>query len=184
MSWTHPAASGVFLKSVLDVTARRLPRLGSSRLRGDPTSTVSTSIRLRSKPPVSCCFTSVSPPIITRNKASPWALWHRIRCNLCVADALTFEVVHPDGERPEALAPFAIPTQRRLTTYRRRWAKSRRPGATTVFSKCRPLGHVYSLPSRPWAPMSSLAIHPTREWVAATTGLHSNGASHPSAQVA
>ena len=133
--------TGVFLKSVLDVTARRMPDLDrlafvKSCLHGIDVNALAVE---------ATCFVLLHECIAAehhRNDASPWSLWHQIRCNLCVADALTFEVVHPDSECPDALArlrsqlkddAFVPPAMDELTP----------AGATTLFSKCRPLGQVF-----------------------------------------
>ena len=133
--------TGVFLKAVLDVTARRMPRLDrlafvESCLHGIDVSALAVE---------AACFVLLHECIADepyRNDVSPWSLWHQIRCNLCVADALTFEVAPLDSASPEAPArlrsqlkddAFVPPAMDEFPL----------PGATTLFSKCRPLGQVF-----------------------------------------
>ena len=143
---THPGVldpscgSGVFLKAVLDVTARRLPSLDRLAF----TESCLHGIDVNPLAVEAACFVLLHECICDEHhtdRASPWALWHRIRCNLAVADALTFEVARPDGERPEALARvrsqlsagYAPPAMGEITP----------PSATAVFSECLPLGQVF-----------------------------------------
>ena len=147
-SWPeHPrvldpaCGTGVFLKAVLDVTARRMPNLDrlsfvESCLHGIDVNALAIE---------AACFVLLHECIAGeyhRNDMSPWSLWHRIRCNLCVVDALTLEVAHPDSGCPDALArlraqlkndAFAPPVPDELLP----------ASATTLFSKSRPLGQIF-----------------------------------------
>ena len=75
-----------------------------------------------------------------RQAAAPWSQWHRIRCNLCVADALTFRLAAPPDHHAAAT----------LTDLRRRLDGSyvepppaRRDAPAALFSQGLPLGNVF-----------------------------------------
>ncbi len=95
--------SGVFLKAVLDLALAQTPRL-------DPFDFVERRLHGIDVNPLAieaACFVLlhqclVADPGLREN--SPWSLWHRIRCNLIVADALTFHVAGPSEEGGDALA--------------------------------------------------------------------------------
>ena len=95
--------SGVFLKAALDLATVQRPNL-------DRLEFVERSLYGIDIDPLAveaACFVLLHECLISdhrRSNISPWSLWHRIRCNLCVADALTFHRT-PDGEdRSEDLA--------------------------------------------------------------------------------
>ena len=89
--------SGVFLKAALDLAVDRNPdqdRLDfvEHSLYGidvDPLAIEAADFVLLHE-----CLVS-SPK---RHLLAPWSLWHRIRCNLCVADALTFELAPTEDD--------------------------------------------------------------------------------------
>ena len=98
--------SGVFLKAVLDLAAGRRPGLDrldfvERNLHGidvDPLAVNAACFVLLHE-----CLRSSDRP----TEAAPWSQWHRIRCNLRVADALTFRVAPPaphDANPLEVLA--------------------------------------------------------------------------------
>ena len=76
-----------------------------------------------------------------RQGVSPWSLWHRIRCNLCVADALTFELATPNDDHTASLASlrttldatYVAPTRNRLDTRTE----------NALFPRGTALGHVF-----------------------------------------
>ena len=132
--------SGVFLKAILDVLARRMPHL-------DRLAVVESCLHGIDVNPLAveaACFVLLHECILSGHRRSdpcPWSLWHRIRCNLCVADALTFEVVHHDGDRLDALShvrsqlndAYVPPAMDELPS----------ADATTLFSKSCPLGQAF-----------------------------------------
>ncbi len=132
--------SGVFLKAVLDVTARRMPNLDRLAF----TESCLHGIDVNPLAVEAACFVLLHECLLAehhRSDPSPWSLWHRVRCNLCVADALTFEVVHPEGDRLEALSHV----RSQLADGYVPPAPDEPPpaGVTTLFSKCRPLGQAF-----------------------------------------
>ena len=98
--------SGVFLRSVLDLATLRRPQLNCLEF-------VERSLYGIDVNPLAiemACFILLHE-CIHRNGAihagrmiSPWSLWHRIRCNLCVADALAFRLAQTEGNRTSLLA--------------------------------------------------------------------------------
>lgn len=132
--------SGVFLKAVLDLARTRTPNLNRSdfverRLHGidvDPLAVEAACFVLLHE-----CLRA-SPG---RRAGSPWSLWHRIRCNLCVADALTFQLAAPARDRSSALSglrkrlddSYVAPAPDRPETRT----------ATTLFSESPSLGDVF-----------------------------------------
>ena len=132
--------SGVFLKAVLDVTARRMPNLDRLAF----TESCLHGIDVNPLAVEAACFVLLHECLLAehhRSNPSPWSLWHRVRCNLCVADALTFEVVHPEVDRLEALSHV----RSQLADGYVPPAPDEPPpaGATTLFPKCRPLGQAF-----------------------------------------
>ena len=146
--WPSPAprvldpacGSGVFLKAVLDLTMRRTP--GLNRL-----AFVERSLHGIDINPLAveaACFVLLHECLAAgwrRCDESPWSRWHRIRCNLCVADALTFQVTDLNQDCADALARVRsrlddgyLPPAEGLATPER---------ATTLFSEGRSLGSVF-----------------------------------------
>ena len=95
--------SGVFLKAVLNLNVRRTPGL-------DRLAFVERSLHGIDVNPLAieaACFVLLHECLAVghrRSDESPWSRWHRIRCNLCVADALTFQVADLNHDCADALA--------------------------------------------------------------------------------
>ncbi len=132
--------SGVFLKAMLDVVARRMTNLDrlafvESCLHGIDVNALAVE---------AACFVLLHECILAehhRSDASPWSLWHRIRCNLSVADALTFEVVDCDADHVDAVTRVRSQLDDGYVPP----AMGELPPADTpaLFSQCRPLGHSF-----------------------------------------
>ena len=133
--------SGVFLKAALDLAAERRPGL-------DPLVFVERNLHGIDIDPLAvdaACFVLLHETLRARHgrgATAPWSLWHRVRCNLCVADALTFRVAaldaHPDHRR-DVLADLRARLDDRYAE-----PPSVRPNAAaTLFSLGRPLGDVF-----------------------------------------
>ena len=130
----------MFLKAVLDLTVRRTPGL-------DRLAFVERSLHGIDVNPLAveaACFVLLHECLATgwrRSDESPWSRWHRIRCNLCVADALTFQVADLNHDCADALAGvrsqlddgYVPPAAGQATP----------EGATTLFSEGRSLGSVF-----------------------------------------
>ena len=94
--------SGVFLKAALDLATTHRPDLD----RFDFVERSLYGIDINPLAVEAACFVLLHECLRLDNRRggrSPWSLWHRIRCNLCVADALTFQVA-PGDDRSEDLA--------------------------------------------------------------------------------
>ena len=86
--------SAVFLKAVLDLTSRRKPDMN----RLDFAERNLHGIDINPLAVESACFVLLHECLRAGDGQpgeSPWACWHRVRCNLCVADALTFQIATP-----------------------------------------------------------------------------------------
>ena len=132
--------SGVFLRAALGWGIRRDPRLDRVRfveqaLFGidiNPLAVESACFVL-----LHDCLVGTDPP----NSVSPWSLWHRIRCNLFVGDALSLSLAIATRDRSDILhdlraalvSSYLPPSQHRLTTTL----------ATTLFSENIDLGNVF-----------------------------------------
>ena len=132
--------SGVFLKAALDWAVRRRPTLNRLRfversLHGidvDPLAVQAAAFVLLHE-----CLRGNH----RGNEMSPWSVWHRVRCNLCVADALRFHLDVPSEDGSSALGRLRItldyfhipPSTDRLDT----------ETATTLFSRGIALGRVF-----------------------------------------
>ena len=146
--WPSPAprvldpacGSGVFLKAVLDLTVRRTP--GLDRLAFAERSL--HGIDVNPLAVEAACFVLLHECLAAgwrRSDESPWSRWHRIRCNLYVADALTFQVTDINQDCADALARvrsrlddgYLPPAEGQATPER----------ATTLFSEGRSLGSVF-----------------------------------------
>ncbi len=146
--WPYPGprvldpscGSGVFLKAILDLTVRRTPGL-------DRLAFVQRSLHGIDVNPLAveaACFVLLHECLAAgwrRSDESPWSRWHRIRCNLCVADALTFQVADLNHDCADALARVR---SRLDDGYLPPAAEQAAPvGATTLFSEGRSLGSVF-----------------------------------------
>jgi len=132
--------SGVFLKAALGVAVRRKPGL-------DPYAFVERSLFGIDTDPLAveaACFVLLHECLSYDHGSrgvSPWSLWHRIRCNLCVADSLAFQVAAPSEDRSEALhllrakisQSYVPPSSHGLDTEASTW----------LFSQGRALGNVF-----------------------------------------
>ena len=132
--------SGVFLKAVLDLAAGRRPGL-------DHLEFVERSLHGIDVDPLAvdaACFVLLHECLCAprRADAAPWSRWHRIRCNLCVADALAFHVAAPEARHDhhrDVLADLRKQIDDRYVE-----PSSTRPDvATTLFSHGLPLGDVF-----------------------------------------
>ena len=90
--------SGVFLRAALDFAVRHTPGLDrfdfvERNLHGIDISPLAVE---------AACFVLLHECLLSDREQqgmSPWSLWHRIRCNLCVADALRFQRATPKDDR-------------------------------------------------------------------------------------
>ena len=95
--------SGVFLKAALHFALARNPNQ-------DPFKFVERSLYGIDVNPLAvdaACFVLLRECLDSahrRQGVAPWSLWHRIRCNLCVGDALTFELTAANDHGAAALA--------------------------------------------------------------------------------
>ena len=134
--------SGVFLKAVLDLAADRRPSL-------DRLDFVERSLHGIDVDPLAvdaACFVLLHECLRSAHRrqapAPPWSQWHRIRCNLCVADALTFRLAQPGADRADDAAVLTD-LRRRLDS---RYVEAHpAPGDTTatLFSRGQPLASVF-----------------------------------------
>ena len=95
--------SGVFLKAALDLAVAHNPN--QDRL--DFVERSLYGIDVNPLAVEAACFVLLHECLYSghmRRGVAPWSLWHRIRCNLCVADALTFELAPPNEDDSAALA--------------------------------------------------------------------------------
>ena len=95
--------SGVFLRAALGFAVRHTPDLDrldfvERSLHGIDISPLAVEAACFVLLHDCLCPTREPPP------ASPWSLWHRIRCNLCVGDALRFQPAIPKHDRAGSLA--------------------------------------------------------------------------------
>ena len=132
--------SGVFLKAVLDIARIRTPSLNCS----DFIARCLHGIDINPLAIEAACFVLLHECLRSNPQgcsAAPWSLWHRIRCNLCVADALTFSAGPPTRDH-----------SRDLSGLRKRLDDSYLPPSTerleperteTLFSVGRPLASVF-----------------------------------------
>jgi hypothetical protein len=94
--------SGVFLKAALSYARQQMPGL-------DPFAFIERSLFGMDINPLAAeaaCFVLLHECLRDADRslgASPWSMWHRIRCNICVADALTFHAGTPREDHSEAL---------------------------------------------------------------------------------
>ena len=132
--------SGVFLKAAVDLARTRTPNLNCSdfverRLHGIDVDPLAVE---------AACFVLLHECLRAnrgRRCGSPWSLWHRIRCNLCVADALTFQLAAPARDRSSHLSDL----RKRLDASYVPPAPDRPEPqtATTLFSGSPALGDVF-----------------------------------------
>ena len=95
--------SGVFLRASLDLARKKNDSL-------DPAAFIERCVFGIDVNPLAveaACFVLVHECLVGINSyrcRSPWSLWHRIRCNLCVADALTIRRSLPPTDSSQVLA--------------------------------------------------------------------------------
>ena len=95
--------SGVFLRAALGFAVRHAPDL-------DRLDFVERSLHGIDISPLAveaACFVLLHDCLCSDREpppASPWSSWHRIRCNLCVEDALRFQPATPKHDRTGSLA--------------------------------------------------------------------------------
>ena len=95
--------SGVFLKAALDLVVARNP----NQDRFDFVERSLYGIDINPLAIEAACFVLLHECLDSdpgRRGVAPWSLWHRIRCNLCVADALRFELAPLSEDDSAALA--------------------------------------------------------------------------------
>ena len=95
--------SGVFLRAALDFAVHHAP--GLDRL--DFVERGLYGIDISPLAVEAACFVLLHECLcsdLAQDTASPWSLWHRIRCNLCAGDALRFQLAAPSDDRTESLA--------------------------------------------------------------------------------
>lgn len=95
--------SGVFLRAALDMATLHIPNLAAFEF-------IESSLYGIDVDPLAidmACFVLLHECLRAGHRSplrrSPWSMWHRIRCNLFVADALSFHRVTPDEDRSESL---------------------------------------------------------------------------------
>ena len=132
--------SGVFLKAVLDLAADRRPGL-------DRLEFVERSLHGIDVDPLAvdaACFVLLHECLRSPHRgpaAAPWSQWHRIRCNLCVADALTFRLAPAGCHADDAAALTDLRTHLDDCYVEPPPAPRDRPAA--LFSQGTPLGNVF-----------------------------------------
>ena len=97
--------SGVFLKAALDLAVAKDP----NQDRFDFVERSLYGIDVNPLAVEAACFVLLHECLYSdsghaKRGVAPWSLWHRIRCNLCVADALTFELAPPSEDGATELA--------------------------------------------------------------------------------
>lgn len=96
--------SGVFLKATLDLTRSRRPELN----RFDFAERSLYGIDVNPLAIEAACFVLLHECLGAgqggRDGPSPWSRWHRLRCNLCTADALAFEITSSHRDDSDVLA--------------------------------------------------------------------------------
>ena len=133
--------SGVFLKAVLKLAAGR--RTGFDRLEF-----VERHLHGIDIDPLAvdaACFVLLHECLRSphrRPAPAPWSQWHRIRCNLCVADALTFHRAPPDGDHADDAAALTD-LRGRLDGHYVEPPPAPRDTAAALFSRGLPLANVF-----------------------------------------
>lgn len=133
--------SGVFLKAALDLVAKRRPGL-------DPLEFVERNLHGIDIDPLAvdaACFVLLHESLRARHgqgATAPWSLWHRVRCNLCAADALTFRVAEPDAH-PDHCRDMLADLRTRIDDRYAEPSSTRPDAAATLFSLGRPLDDVF-----------------------------------------
>ena len=95
--------SGVFLKAALDFAANGNP----SQERLDFLQRSLYGVDVNPLAVDAACFVLLHECLASNHQLqarAPWSSWHRIRCNLCVADTLTFELAPRKTDGAAALA--------------------------------------------------------------------------------
>ncbi len=132
--------SGVFLKAALDLAATHRHDLD----RFEFVERSLYGIDINPLAVEAACFVLLHECLRLNNRRDrlpPWSLWHRIRCNLCVADALTFQVA-PIDNFSEDLA--SLRTALNAGTYVPPSSRELDSGTTTtLFSRSLALGSAF-----------------------------------------
>ncbi len=130
--------SGVFLKAALDLAISQQPDLN----RLEFVERCLYGIDINPLAVEAACFVLLHECLRSgHRRGSPWSLWHRIRCNLCVGDALTFQLSAPDENHGEALA--SLRTALNDTYVPPSSARIHRETANTLFSRGLALGDMF-----------------------------------------
>ena len=134
--------SGVFLKAALDLAVANNP----NQDRFDFVERSLYGIDVNPLAVEAACFVLLheclySGPGHARRGVAPWSLWHRIRCNLCVADALTFELAPPSEVDSAMLASLRATLDTAFVPPSR--DRSGRAVPPTLFSRGDALGNVF-----------------------------------------
>ena len=132
--------SGVFLKAALESATRRAPGLDrfgfvEGSLYGIDISPLAVE---------AACFVLLREclePKTRRCNTSPWSLWHRIRCNFCVGDALDFTLAPPPRDDTESLAALRKAVDQSYVSPA--WNGGRSPTASALFPEGVGLGSVF-----------------------------------------
>ena len=133
--------SGVFLKAALDLAAGRRPGL-------DRLEFVERSLHGIDVDPLAvdaACFVLLHECLRSphrRPAAAPWSQWHRIRCNLCVADALAFRLAAPAGQHADDAAALTD-LRRQLDNRYVEPPPATRATTAALFSQGLPLRNVF-----------------------------------------
>ena len=99
--------TGVFLRAALDFAVRHTP----SPERFAFVERNLYGIDINPLAVEATCFVLLHECLLSEREqrgGSPWSLWHRIRCNLCVADALRFQRSTPKDDWLESLSALRI----------------------------------------------------------------------------
>ena len=94
--------SGVFLRAALDFAVRHTPSLN----RLDVVERNLYGIDISPLAVEAACFVLLHDCLCSdreQRETSPWSLWHRIRCNIFVGDALRFQKATPTHDRTGSL---------------------------------------------------------------------------------
>ena len=132
--------SGVFLKAALDLAVAHDP----DQDRFDFVERSLYGIDVNPLAVEAACFVLLHECLDSdhgRRGVAPWSLWHRIRCNLCVADALTFELAPPSDDDSVALASLRTALDTVCVPLSR--DRPDTETATTLFSRGTALGSVF-----------------------------------------
>ena len=132
--------SGVFLKAALDLAVAADPNQDCL----DFVERCLYGIDINPMAVEAACFVLLHECLASghgRPGIAPWSLWHRIRCNLSVADALTFELAPPSHDDSAALASLRTALDTVCVPPSR--VRPHTETATTLFSQGTALGSVF-----------------------------------------